>query len=67
MEKIISIDGMHCKSCKSLIESEVSEMTGVDSIVVSLEEKNAKVMLKEDCVNDIVEAINGLGFSAKVH
>ena len=66
MEKIIRIDGMNCKSCKSLIEGEVSEMAGVYSIEVSLNDSNAKVMLKKDCSEQVVDTINSLGFSAKV-
>jgi copper chaperone CopZ len=66
MEKIIKIEGMHCKSCKSLIEGEVSEIECVDSIAVSLEDANARIILKEDCTEQIVSTINELGFSAKV-
>ncbi|XP_072900082.1 copper-transporting ATPase 2-like isoform X1 [Hemitrygon akajei] len=35
------IEGMHCKSCVSNIEGNISELPGVQSITVSLEEKKA--------------------------
>jgi len=66
MERIIMIEGMHCKSCKTLIESEVSEVDYVDSIIVSLEDANARVTIKEDRIEEIADIINELGFSAKV-
>ena len=66
MEITIGIDGMNCKSCKSLIEGEVSEIDDVYSINVSLKDANAMVMLRKDCTEQIVSTINSLGFSAKV-
>ncbi|XP_063808021.1 copper-transporting ATPase 2 isoform X2 [Pseudophryne corroboree] len=43
-EKItICIDGMHCKSCVKNIEGSISDHPGVQSIKVSLENKNALV------------------------
>nr|DBA32557.1 TPA: hypothetical protein GDO54_000340 [Pyxicephalus adspersus] len=39
----IGIEGMHCKSCVNNIEGSISDLPGVQSIKVSLENKNATV------------------------
>lgn len=66
MEKRMAIEGMRCRSCKALIEGEVSGMDGVESISVSLEEGEAVVRLRQADIADIIEAIEKLGFTAKV-
>jgi copper chaperone CopZ len=66
MKKIFKIDGMHCKSCKSLIEGEIIDLDCVDFVSVSLEEEMAEIDLQGDDVGIVVEAINKLGFSARV-
>jgi copper chaperone CopZ len=66
MERKIQIEGMRCKSCKSLIEAEVSDIKGVENIEVSLDDREAVILLKQDCIEDIIEAVNGLGFTARV-
>lgn len=42
-EKIIEIEGMHCKSCVNKIKTNISSLKGVKSIKVNLESKNAIV------------------------
>ncbi|XP_041440418.1 copper-transporting ATPase 2 isoform X2 [Xenopus laevis] len=42
---ILGIDGMHCKSCVHNIEGYVSGLAGIQSIKVSLKNKNAVVCL----------------------
>uniref|UniRef100_UPI00398EA2D2 copper-transporting ATPase 2-like n=1 Tax=Pristiophorus japonicus TaxID=55135 RepID=UPI00398EA2D2 len=41
---ILRIEGMHCKSCVANIEGNIRELPGVQSILVSLENKNAVAM-----------------------
>jgi Cu+-exporting ATPase len=66
MERRIKIEGMKCKSCKSIIEDGVSGMLGVKDIHVNIEEKNAIIELEQDRIDDILETINKLGFYAWV-
>ena len=62
----IKIEGMHCKSCKSLIEGELGELDCVESVQVSLEDKKGYVVLKENRTDLILKTIKELGFKAKV-
>ncbi len=66
MKKIFKIDGMHCKSCKSLIELELGDLDFVDSVRVSLEDEIADIDLQKDKLKTVIETINKLGFSARV-
>jgi copper chaperone CopZ len=47
--------GMHCPSCAKLIEMNVGELQGVDSVPVSLEEETTDVVYDPEAVD--VEAI----------
>ncbi|XP_059502735.1 copper-transporting ATPase 2-like isoform X2 [Stegostoma tigrinum] len=40
---VLQVEGMHCKSCVANIEGNIRELSGVQSIKVSLERKNAIV------------------------
>ena len=64
----VSVNGMVCVSCVNNIQSNISELTGVSSIVVSLEEKMATVTFDPRIVSpqSIVDGINDLGFEASV-
>lgn len=66
MERTIMIDGMHCRSCKEIIADELAGMDCVVSAEVSLEEGSARVSMREDCTEAILEAIDSLGYKAKV-
>ena len=64
----VSVNGMVCVSCVNNIQSNISEMAGVSSIVVLLEEKMATVTFDPQIVSpqNIVDGINELGFEASV-
>ncbi|KAM4700201.1 copper-transporting ATPase 2 [Discoglossus pictus] len=51
----IGIEGMHCKSCVQNIEGNISYLAGVQSIKVSLENKNAVV-----CFNQHITTLSSL-------
>lgn len=57
----ISINGMHCGSCVSRIETAVGKMAGVDSIQVDLSRGVASIN-GEASVNEITSVVEGLGF-----
>ncbi|XP_068918601.1 copper-transporting ATPase 1 isoform X2 [Petaurus breviceps papuanus] len=57
------IDGMHCQSCVSNIESQIAALPAVNSVVVSLESRSAVVKYKPklitaDTLRKAIEAIS---------
>jgi copper chaperone CopZ len=62
----IKVNGMHCKSCREVIEDELMAMDCVQDADVSLEHGTAKVDLENGCTEAIIEAIERLGYKAKV-
>ncbi len=55
MEKFIKIEGMACGHCVKSVENALSEIDGVQSVAVSLENKNAKVELSSDVPSEVLE------------
>ncbi|MBU0592057.1 cation transporter [Candidatus Micrarchaeota archaeon] len=72
MEKIISIDGMHCKSCKALLENELIDIKGIVSVEVLLDQANARLNVDHNLeseqiiVDEVLMKIRELGYSAEV-
>ncbi|MGH0175594.1 UNVERIFIED_CONTAM: hypothetical protein FKN15_070448 [Acipenser sinensis] len=58
----LHVDGMHCNSCVVNIQSNVSELTGVHGVVVSLEKMTATIRcnLKLITINNLKKAIQAL-------
>ncbi|XP_058845072.1 copper-transporting ATPase 1-like [Acipenser ruthenus] len=58
----LHVDGMHCNSCVLNIQSNISELTGVHGVVVSLEKKTATIRcnLKLITINNLKKAIQAL-------
>nr|XP_033804067.1 LOW QUALITY PROTEIN: copper-transporting ATPase 2 [Geotrypetes seraphini] len=58
----LGVKGMHCKSCVLNIEGNISDLPGVQSIRVSLENENAIVHLNPDIITpaSLKEAIEAL-------
>ncbi|XP_078004090.1 copper-transporting ATPase 1 isoform X2 [Phascolarctos cinereus] len=57
------IDGMHCQSCTSNIESHLATLPGVNSVAVSLESRSAVVkynakLITPDALRKAIEAIS---------
>jgi len=50
-EILIGIRGMHCNSCTSAIESQVSSAVGVHSVVVSLLDETAKIQYNAQLIS----------------
>ena len=57
MEKIIKVEGMHCKSCELILVDSISEIKGVDK--VSADSKTGKVVVecKDESVLDQVRLV----------
>lgn len=64
----IHILGMTCQSCVRSIEERVSAISGVNRIVVNLDEKEAKVELEADVISaaGVAAIIDDMGFEASV-
>ena len=62
-ELLINVEGMHCGGCEKRIQNAVSDIDGVESVEVSLENKNAKITCNKEWSDDkIKEAIKEEGF-----
>ena len=64
----IAVEGMVCQSCVKNIESNVSKLSGVHEVKVSLEEKSASIAYSPKLINPnkLASEIDDLGFEAKV-
>ena len=63
---ILGIDGMTCNSCVQTIQNNVSNVNGVESINVSLKDKEGRIVFFPDEINeqDLVTEIEDMGFDA---
>ena len=62
--KTIFIEGMSCQHCAKRVEDVLNSVRGVKSVIVSLEEKKAEIVLKVDVSNEILKAaIEETGFT----
>ena len=64
---VISVEGMVCQSCVSNIQTNISEMDGVEAVVVSLTNKNATITYDSRIIGsdrELCAAIEELGFEA---
>lgn len=64
----LTINGMHCKACKQLIESDLSDLDGVKNISVDLANASALVEHEEEQASHelIINTINELGYQASL-
>jgi Cu+-exporting ATPase len=67
VETTINIRGMHCENCVASVEKGVTELEGVVSVVVSLNDSNAVVSYDGSKVElaEIEKAIESRGYSIK--
>lgn len=61
--KTIFIEGMSCGHCLKRVEEALKSVKGVKSVSISLEEKKADVVLKNDVANETLRAtVEDVGF-----
>ena len=60
----IKVDGMHCQHCAARVKKASEGIANVTEVVVDLDGKKASITHDNANLNDIVKAINELGFSA---
>ena len=64
--KYLTIQGMTCPSCTDHIRTTLSDLTGVNHVTVSYEQKTAKVDAESHVSHgELIKAINALGYTAK--
>ena len=57
MQKIISIEGMHCPHCSGAVTKALTKMAGVTKVDVSLEEKRAVIECDDTVTDDAIKAV----------
>ena len=64
-EYVISVEGMMCMHCAARVKAAIEKVSGVESVEVSLEKKNAVVTCSTGSVEEIVAAVAAAGYEAK--
>lgn len=64
----IDIEGMTCGSCSSKVERVLSEVKGVNSVTVDLNNKKAKVKFDADIPSkeELIKVIESAGFKVSI-
>ena len=57
MEKLLKIEGMMCNHCVMHVQKALAAVPGVAEVVVSLEEKTAKVKLNQNVTDEVFKTI----------
>ena len=57
MEKTMMINGMMCEHCKGRVEKALMEISGVQSVTVTLNEKSAKVICNESILDETLKQV----------
>lgn len=64
MKKIINIEGMTCDHCVGRINKALSEVEGINEVVVNLEGKKAEITLEKDVTDEKLKTeIENIGFN----
>ena len=65
---VLRIEGMHCPHCKARVEKALSDVKGVKSAVVDLDQKTASIIVKAGKVDvDTLKlAVSEIGFEVIV-
>jgi copper chaperone CopZ len=68
MQTEFTVKGMHCVSCKNLIEEDLGEMPGVRGVLVDLNGGRAHIDYDEQTVTPklLMQKIGELGYHAEV-
>lgn len=66
MKKTVKTSGMHCKSCKMLVEDAVSAIQGVSSAKADFEKNEVVVEFEQPATEaQVRKAIEGEGYKVK--
>ena len=50
VEKILNVNGMHCKSCEILLNDTILEISGVEKVISDSKKGTVSVIYKEDAI-----------------
>jgi len=65
MDKLFRVSGMHCVSCETLINEEVSDIPGVTNVLTNAQDGTCRVSMDTDIPDEtIVQAIKTAGYEA---
>ena len=56
MNKVVMIEGMMCGHCTGRVQKALEEISGVESVTMSLENKSAEVVLNEQVTDEMLKA-----------
>ncbi len=56
MSKVVMIEGMMCGHCTGRVQKALEEISGVESVTMSLENKSAEVVLNEQVTDEMLKA-----------
>lgn len=62
MKQVISVTGMHCRSCEVLLEENISEIAGVRKVFASTKKRQVTVYGENLNKSQIINAIEGSGY-----
>ena len=63
-ETILSIEGMMCEHCKKSVTKALSEIEGVEEVIVDLEAKNATVIAATELDHNLLKsAVEEAGYT----
>ncbi|QEK13309.1 heavy-metal-associated domain-containing protein [Crassaminicella thermophila] len=63
MKKIIKIEGMSCMNCVNHVKNAIEEISGIKTVTIDLQGKNAVVELSQDVSDSILkEAVEEAGY-----
>lgn len=66
MKKVLDVEGMMCQHCVAHVTKALQGVAGVESVEVSLENKNATVTLASDVADDVLtKAVVDAGYEVK--
>ena len=64
METELKVEGMHCMHCAARVKKASEAVANVSSVTVDLEGGKALITHENANISEVIDAINGLGFTA---
>lgn len=62
MKKVVKIEGMSCHNCVRHTKEALEELTGVNSVEVSLEDKQAVLEVNDVTDEEIISVVSEVGY-----
>lgn len=66
IQKVITVNGMHCEHCQKRVENALSNLREIKSVAINLENKKVIIVLKKEIEDEkIRQTIENLGYSVE--